>query len=136
MSKDKPIYGYRRKGNTLVPDTPYDVAALDGIAEGELVRVETRQWRNAKRNAAYWSMLRDCIDATGCALNTDVLHDAVKLATGHVHLCRMANGMTVAVPASIAFDKMTEAEMIKFMQAAELALARDYGFSGKERAAA
>jgi hypothetical protein len=136
MAKDKRIYGFVRRGMSLVPQTAHDALLLESIAEGELVRTECHQWRNGKRNSAYWAMLKECIDATGCALNTDVLHDAVKLATGHVNLVRLKNGMTVAVPASIAFDKMTEAEMITYFQAAEKVLAEEYGFVSERKMAA
>ena len=136
MAKERPVYGFRRKGHALVPDAAIDLPALEAIAEGELVRVEIKQWRNGGRHRAYWAMLQECVDATECAPNALVLHDAVKLAAGCVHLVRLKTGHTVAVPASISFDKMTEAEFITFFRSAEKVLAQDYGFSGQERSAA
>jgi len=136
MAKQRPVHGFRRQGNKLVPDSAYDLGALDGIADGELVRVEIKQWRNGGRHRAYWAMLKECVDATGCALNVTVLHEAVKLSTGCVDLVRLKSGMTVAVPGSISFDTMTEPEFVSFFQAAQEVLAREYGFVAEERNAA
>ncbi len=38
---DKPVYSFLRKGNSLVPELEYDAHALDGIAQGQRVRVGT-----------------------------------------------------------------------------------------------
>ena len=51
-------------------------------------------------------------------------------------LVGLPNGMKVAIPASIALDKMSEPEFIQFFQSAEEFLARVYGFvSEKDQAA-
>jgi len=106
-SKERPAYMFVRKGNALVPEMAFDLHALDGIAQNEAVIVEIRQGRSSPRLRAYWAMLRDCIEATGCAPNVGVLHEAVKLQTGHVEQVRLGNGYTVLVPGSIAFDSMS-----------------------------
>lgn len=131
MAKEKPVYAFIRKGNYLCPELEMDAKALDGIAQNERVKVDVKQFRSLPRLRAYWAMLHDAIDATGCAPNVSVLHDAIKLDTNHVEHVRLRNGMTVAVPGSIAFDKMSEADMMTFFQSAEECLARNYGFVGK-----
>lgn len=132
---EKPVYSFIRKGNYLVPELAYDVGALESVAQGERVRVEIRQWRNSDRLKAYWSMLADVVAATGCALRPERLHEVIKLETGHVELVALPSGMKVAIPASIAFDKMDEAEMVAFFRAAEVWLGETYGYVN-ERAAA
>lgn len=134
--KERPRYAFIRRGNSLVPEMEYDLAALDGIAQNEAVLVDIEQGRSNKRLAAYWVMLRECVDATGCALTTEALHQAVKLHTGHVDMVKLRNGMCVGVPKSIAFDSISEAEMVEFFRAAEQWLAAEYGFSQEERKAA
>lgn len=133
--KERPVYAFRRRGNSLVPEMEYDLRALDGIPQNERVKIDISEWRSLGRLRAYWKMLHECVEATECALNAETLHEAVKLSTGHVQHVRLKSGLTVAVPASIAFDKMSEAEMVSFFRQAEMTLARDYGFVREEMAA-
>lgn len=126
--KERPTYRFVRRGNVLRPAMQYDCAALEGIAHNEEVTVEITQGRSNRRLSAYWAMLRDCVDATGCAPSSAALHEAVKLHTGHGIPVRMKDGTELLVPGSIAFDAMTEPEFIRFFRAAEEWLAREFGF--------
>ena len=133
---DKPVYSFIRKGNTLVPEMNYDLRALDGVANGQRVRIDIKEWRNLDRLKAYWSLLHEAVTSTGMSISAEKLHDVIKLETGLVDLVRLPNGMTVAIPSSIAIDKMSEPEFIAFFQSAEEWLARVYGFvSEREQAA-
>ncbi len=132
---EKPVYSFIRKGNALMPEMAYDLRALDGVANGQRVRIEVKEWRNSSRLRAYWSMLHDAVAATGSSVSAERLHEVIKLETGLVDLVRLPNGMTVAIPASVAFDKMSEPEFIAFFQSAEEFLARVYGFVSEARAA-
>lgn len=132
---ERPIYAFIRKGNYLVPEMEMDARALDSISQGERVKVEITQWRNVDRLRAYWAMLNEVVTATECAPSAEKLHELIKLETGFVDLVRLGNGMKVAVPGSIAFDKMTEDQMVAFFQGAERFLGENYGYS-RERAAA
>lgn len=123
-----------KRGTHLVPDMQMDADALEGIAQGERVRVEIGQWRSTPRLRAYWAMLNEVVKATDCAPSAEKLHEVIKLETGHVDLVRVGK-MTVAIPGSIAFDKISEAEMVKFFREAEMFLARHYGWSGEDVAA-
>ncbi len=131
--KEKPTYAFVRQGNRLVPEMDFDTHALDGIAQGERVKVNIGQFRNNPRLRAYWQMLQDVLDATDCAPSAEKLHEVIKLETGHVDLVRVGT-MTVAIPGSIAFDKISEAEMVKFFREAEMFLARHYGWAREEAA--
>lgn len=133
--RERPVYAFIRKGDALVPELAHDVAALGDIAQGERVKVEIGQFRNLGRLRAYWAMLAEVVAATGCAPSVERLHDAIKLETGFVDLVRLGKGLTVAVPSSIAFDKMPEDEMVKFFREAEAFLATQYGYVKEERAA-
>ena len=73
--KDKPVYGFMRKVNFLVPAMAFDLLAIECIAEGELVKVEIQQFRNVQSHRAYWATLQDVIDACGLEYNSEKLHD-------------------------------------------------------------
>ena len=127
---EKPVYSFVRKGNYLVPELEYDVHALDGIAQGRRVRVEIKEWRNMDRLRAYWSMLHDVVATTGANnLTAERLHEVAKLQNGCVDVVLLPSGIPVAIPASIAIDKMSEPEFIAFFQKVEAWLAETYGFT-------
>lgn len=131
---EKPVYAFLRQGNALVPEMEMDVRALDGIAQGQRVRAEIKEFRNLPRLRAYWAMLHDVVAATECAASAERLHEAMKLELGIVDLVKVGT-MTVAIPGSIAFDKMTEAEMVGWFKLAEKFLAERYGYAPEARAA-
>lgn len=126
--RERPTYRFIRRGMTLRPAMEYDCAALEGVAHNEEVTVHITQGRFNPRLRAYWAMLRDCVDATGCAPSKEALHEAVKLHTGHGVPVRLSDGTELLVPGSIAFDAMSEQEFVRFFRAAEEWLAREFGF--------
>lgn len=132
--KDKPVYGFIRKGHALIPAMEFDHAALDSVAEGELVKVDIKQFRNVGRHRAYWATLQNVIDACGLDYKSEKLHDLIKLQNGVVDLLTLPSGMTVAIPASISFDKMSEADFQSFFRKAETWLAATYGYVRQEAA--
>jgi len=132
---EKSVFAFIRKGNVLVPELDMDLRALDGVANGQRVRIEVKEWRNVDRLRAYWSLLHEAVDACGMSMTAEKLHEVIKLENGVVDLIRLPNGMTVAIPASVAFDKMSEPEFIAFFQAAEAWLAKMYGFASEREAA-
>jgi len=133
--REKAVYAFVRRGNTLVPELDMDLRALDGVANGQRVRIEVKEFRNVPRHRAYWAMLSDVVSATECAITPERLHEVLKLELGIVELVRLPNGMTVALPGSIAFDKMDETEFVAFFKRAEQWLASTYGFVNERDAA-
>ena len=134
-TKEKPVYGFRRRGDALVPDMALDCRALDGIAQNELVRIEVREFRNAKRHRLYWAMLHDVLEATDSALSVQRLHDVVKLKTGLVEVVSLPDGTPIALPGSIAFDKISEDEFVAFFEKAQQFLAEQFGYVMERNAA-
>lgn len=132
---EKPIYAFVRKGCALVPEMEYDVRALEGISQGQRVRIEVKEFRNLGRLRAYWAMLHEVVQATECAANAEHLHEAMKLELGIVELVKVGH-LTVSIPGSIAFDKMTEPEMVEWFRAAEKWLAEKYNYVREDRSAA
>lgn len=134
--RERPTYAFIRRGNTLVPEMDFDARALDGVANGQRVKVEIKEFRNSARHRLYWAMLGDVIGATDCALSPERLHDLVKLETGLVELVSLPNGMKVALPGSIAFDKVSEEEFVTFFNRAVEWLSLTYGYELPEEKAA
>ncbi|MBX5089391.1 hypothetical protein [Rhizobium lentis] len=134
MSKraEKPVYAFIRHGNSLRPEMAYDLQALDGIEQGQRVKVEIRQWRNMDRLKAYWATLQDCIDATGCAPSKEALDAYIRPAVNFVDTLRLANGFLVGVPRAINTRECEEPEMIAFFNAATELLAREFGYVAPE----
>jgi len=134
--REKCPFKFVRKGNSLFPEMEFDARALDGIAQGQGVRVEIGQWRNLDRLRAYWCTLQDCVDATGCAPHKEALDAYLRPAVGHVDIVRLANGRYQAVPRPINTRDCDEPEMIAFFQAIEECLAREFGFVSERKIAA
>lgn len=134
-AKDSPVYAFQRQGTHLVPEMEYDISALDGIAQGQRVRIHIMQWRQSSRLRAYWSMLNDCVKATDCAPTKKALHNTIKLGIGLVDEVRLKDGTITLVPSSISFDNMSEPDMIAYFAAAEKWLAENIGFVSERKAA-
>ena len=126
--KEAPVYAFLRCGNTLVPEYDYDIKALDGVSNGQRVKVEIKQWRNLDRLRAYWATLQDCVDATGCAPSKEALDAYVRPAVKFVDYIRLSNGFLVGVPRAINTRECEEPEMVAFFHSVEELLAREFGF--------
>lgn len=133
---EKPVYAFCRHGNTLIPEFEYDLHALDGVAQGQRVKVEIKQWRNLSRLRAYWATLQDCVDATGCAPSKEALDAYVRPAVGFVDAIRLASGHFVGVGRAINTSECDEPEMIAFFASVEELLAREFGYVSQKREAA
>jgi hypothetical protein len=114
----------------------YDLQALFGVAEGQRVRVEVKQWRRLSRLRAYWATLHDCVQATGCAPHKEALDAYLRPAVGHCDFIRMPNGSFQAIPRAINTKDCDEPEMISYFLAVEERLAKDFGFVSERRIAA
>lgn len=134
-ASERPVYAFRRRGDALVPEMDFDCRALDGIAQNERVRIEIKAFRSVPRLRAYWMMLHDVVTATECAPSAERLHEAMKLELGIVDHVQVG-GFKVAIPASIAFDKFTESEMVEYFNLAQRWLAETYGYVPEDRSAA
>lgn len=137
MSKkpQKPVYAFVLRGSALVPEMAYDSQCLAGIAQGQRVKVEIRNWRNLDRLRAYWATLQDCIDATGCAPSKEALDAYVRPAVGFVDAIRLASGHFVGVGRPINTRECDEPEMIAFFESVNELLAREFGFVSEHQTA-
>lgn len=126
---EKPVVAFIRKGDGLYPELDIDKRALDGIAQGQRVRIRIEEFRNQGRHRLYWAILNEVIQATDCALSPERLHELVKLKTGLVEIVSLPDGTVYALPGSIAFDKISEAEFIAFLEKAVFWLTETYGYA-------
>jgi len=130
--REKPVYGFVRKGNALVPAMEFDMAALDGVGQGELVNIEIKQFRSTSRLRAYFAVLREVINACDLPYTKEKLHEIIKLQNGVIDPVTLPSGLTIAIPGSISFEKMSEAEFQSFFKKAEKWLAETYGYVREE----
>jgi hypothetical protein len=138
--REKEPLVFRRKsspliyGGMLIPVNAASVDFMFSLKEGAETVVEIKNVRNLQALKAYWAMLRDCVEATGCAANVDVLHNDVKTGLGYVDhvVSTVTEGKTVirSYPISIALTAMDEKDFRKYFRAAEQHLAEHFGYGG------
>jgi hypothetical protein len=121
-----PIY-VQRRGDTLIPEMQADAEMIRKMKTGERIRIDIRTGRSPSRLRFYWQLLNRLVEATDCAPNSEALHSVIKLDLGHATPVRLRNGMTVLVPSSVAFDKMTEEDFANFLERAIEWIGANYG---------
>jgi hypothetical protein len=134
-SENPPCYVIR-DGDRLVGEMEMDRDLIRQFPAGQRIRVELRTGRVPKRLAFYWAFLRNVVEATHCAPNEKILHQLVKLRTGHTDDVIMG-GYVIKVPASISFENMDEPTFQKFLLSALEFIALEFGITPEsvERAA-
>ena len=125
---DNPVHCFVRRGYSLVPEMEFDIHALDGVRQGQRVRVQIEDFANLDRLRAYWAMLGEVVDATDCAPSPKALHNGLKLRLGLVDAVRVEGENVTLVPSSIALSAMPEAEREAYIAAAEEIVIREHGF--------
>lgn len=131
---ERPVYAFQRVNNSLVPEMSFDLAALDGIAQGERVRVEIKQWRNSGRMRAYWSMLAEVVSSCDLPYRTEKLHEIAKMKNGVIDLVMLPDGTPIATPGSISFETMPEHEFVDYFRKVERWLAETFHYVRSEAA--
>jgi len=126
-SEQPPIYVHRR-GSQLIPEMTTDKDLIERLPVGTRIKVMVTEGRSPAKLRLYWAYLGRVVKACQCAPSPEALHDVIKLHTGFV-VPVMVKGFTVAVPKSISFAKMTEAEFDDFLRTAEKWVIETYGVS-------
>lgn len=129
MAKNElpPVYCLRR-GESLIGELEADREWIRQQPHGERIKVTLHTGRSPSKLRFYWAFLDKVVRATDCALHKEALHELVKLETGHTQPVRV-RGYTVLVPASIAFDRMSEADFSAFLEGAIQFIAQTYGLT-------
>jgi hypothetical protein len=126
-----PLYVIR-VGDHLVGEMMQDRDSIRKFTAGARIKVQLHTGRSPARLRFYWQMLGKLVAATDCAPNAEALHSVIKLDLGYATPVRLKNGMTVLVPGSIAFDRMTEEEFGEFLDRAIAWIAQNYGVTPEE----
>lgn len=106
MSEKPPIL-VQRRGEFLLPQSPVDGERIRSLPAGKALKaVVTQPRRSNPQLRLYWSMLGLVCENLDQDVEPEALHDWLKLKLGLVTYVRQRNGHVVAVPRSIAFDKM------------------------------
>ena len=128
---EKPQIYVQRRGNHLVPEMQTDADLIQRLPLGQRIKVTVSEGRSPAKLRLYWSYLGRVVKACECAPSPEALHDVVKLHTGFVTPV-LVKGFTVAVPKSISFASMSEAEFDDFLATAEKWILATYGISIKD----
>jgi len=79
------------------------------LKPGSIVGAQIARSRSLPQHRRYWSVLASVV--THCPGNwrtPEALHEALKVATGHVEICRLVDGRLIKIPESTAFDAMNQ----------------------------
>jgi hypothetical protein len=113
--RERPPVLMHRRGHTLVPHAPMDLAVLEGFDAGRPLRVQITQPRNVGRHRLYWGMLALIRENLEQPVAVETLHEAIKVRLGLTMTVHLRSG-PVVIPGSIAFEKMDEAEFRRFLE--------------------
>lgn len=129
-SESPPIYCVRY-GSNLVGEMAADRERIAELKEGERIRVDVRTGRVPAKLRFYWAFLRNVVEATHCCPNEKILHQLVKLRTGHTDDVIMG-GYVIKVPASISFENMDEPTFQKYLLSALEFIALEFGVTPEQ----
>ena len=130
-SEAPPIW-VRRHDDKLVGEFAMDREAISRFNAGDRIKLTLHTGRSPKRLRFYWQLLGKLVAATDCAPNAEALHSVIKLDLGYATPVRLKSGMTVLVPGSIAFDRMTEQEFQNFLDRAIEWIGKSFGLTPEE----
>lgn len=132
MAKNEhaPVYVLRR-GDSLIGEMEADREWIRQQPNGERIKVTLSSGRSPSKLRFYWAFLGKVVKATGCAPSAETLHELIKLETGHTQPVKV-KGYTVLVPASIAFDRMSEDQFSVFLENAIQFIASTFGVTPED----
>jgi hypothetical protein len=119
----------KRIGAALYPADAKAASLVRKLPDRTPVPVRVMRGRSAQQAALYWSVLEHVVDATGRWSTPEELHNALKVATGHIDIVRLIDGRMVKIPQSTAFDAMSQDEAQHYYDAAFRIIAEDIGLS-------
>jgi hypothetical protein len=88
------------------------------LKTGALVSGRIARSRSIHHHRLYWKVLECAVNATDWWDTPELLHIALKEATGHFTIVRLMNGRMVKVPGSTSFDEMNQDEFNSYCEAA------------------
>lgn len=119
----------QKRGTLLLPASPADMEALDGLSAGIDYRaVLTRaQGRSVRQHRLLWGLAKLIAEnlESDPPLTSEGVVALLKLRTGHTQPVKLASGEYVLIPRSIAFAKLDQDQFNRFFERALVAVERD-----------
>lgn len=101
---------------------PTDPAGQEQHAKfkpGTIVGGEIARSRSVLQHRRYWLVLTAVVDyCPGRWRTPEELHQALKVATGHIEIVQLVDGKMVKIPSSTAFDNMSQTQFQAYHDAA------------------
>lgn len=107
-----------RRGAFLAPVSPFDAESLEMLPGMKELSVRVSQGRSVPRLRLYFAMLGLVCQNLDQPVTPDALHQWLKLKCGYCDEIKLRSGEIVSVPASVAFDKMSEADFAAYFDSA------------------
>ncbi len=104
---EKPALYVHRMGDRLLPEAPLDAELLRDYDAGKRLKCVLTMPRNVDRLRYYFACLGLILDNMDNAPTKATLHDAIKVRLGYTQVVNGVGG-PIVLPASVAFDKMSE----------------------------
>lgn len=112
---ERPAIQVTRVGDTIVPLDDLAAKELARFSQRKPLRCKITQARSVPQHRLYWALLEKTVenfpeDPFGVAepLDSDALHEWVKMETGYTRPIRDRQGRVTHVARSIAFDEMDQ----------------------------
>lgn len=107
-----------RQGTHLVPADQLAEEDVLRLPAGKPVLVEAKRSRSLPHHRLFFGILRKLARSTPTPLSEKALLSWVKVRTGHVETLPLGFGHTYEAPASISFERMSQAEFNEFFDRA------------------
>lgn len=85
---------------------------------GQFVGARIARNRSVRQQRLYWKVLASVVKVAGEYDTPEALHNALKVATNRIEICRLLNGRLVKIPMSTAFDEMNQEAFQSYMDEA------------------
>lgn len=92
-----------------VPDCDASRKQHAKLKPGTLVGAEIARSRSLPQHKRYWKALTAVVAlCPGKWRTPEALHEALKVATGHIEIVQLVDGRLIKIPESTAFDAMSQ----------------------------
>lgn len=106
-----------RRGAGLAPKSLIDATALERFPWNKALRVRVVRDRSNPQLRLYWSLLTKVADNLDQDVSPEDLHEWLKMKLGYTKPIRLKSGEVAEVAASVALDKMEQAEFNTYFNA-------------------
>jgi len=104
----------RKEFGRLVPADDAGEEALRKWKHGDVLTIEVKKPRNGNHHKLYWALVSLVYRNQSHYESPQVVHSALKLATGHYDLITSKSGQEYKVPKSTSFESMDQTEFSEY----------------------